>query len=162
EDLYYRLNVVPIELPPLRERRDDIPLLAALFLERHGASTGRSLDGLAAEALAALMRYDWPGNIRELENVIVRALVVTDAERIPLDALPSEVVATPQRGTSQGGVTALSYREAIGFARDRAARDYLTALLDECGGNVTRAAERARIERESMHRLLKRLGLRGR
>jgi DNA-binding NtrC family response regulator len=160
EDLYYRLNIFPIRVPPLRERRDDIPALAALFLERH-ARKGAPPATFTPEALALLIDYDWPGNVRELENVVQRALAVADGARIDVAALPEELGSASPRGAASGArLETLSYREMLDLAKDRATRDYVVALLREVQGNVTQAAERAGIERESMHRLLKRHGVR--
>jgi two-component system response regulator HydG len=159
DDLYYRLNVIHVHLPPLRERRDDIPILAAHFLELHGRKYPTDVEGFTAEAIGALIRYDWPGNVRELENAVERALAVVDAERIPLEALPEEVLGTQPRSHSSR-LGSLSYRDAVELARDRASREYLILLMKECGGSVTQAAERAGMERESLHRLLKRYGVR--
>lgn len=159
EDLYYQLNVLRIHLPPLRERKEDIPLLAAAFVEAHGRRYDSQVEGFTPEALSALMRYTWPGNVRELENSIERALAVIDGPRIPVEALPDEVRGTkPEHGLS--GLVQLTYRDAVELARERASREYLIALMREFGGSVTAAAERAGIERESLHRLLKRYGLR--
>jgi two-component system response regulator HydG len=160
EDLFYRLNVLPIHLPPLRERREDIPVLAAFLLERHGARHRAAPDGFTAEALSALVRYDWPGNVRELENAIERALAVSDGPRIELEALPDEVAQAQRPRLTRSSETQLGYREIVDLARDRASREYLIALMRELNGNVTEAARRAGIERESMHRLLKRYGVR--
>jgi two-component system response regulator HydG len=160
EDLYYRLNVLAIALPPLRERRDDIPVLAAFLLERRAARRPGAPEGFTAEALTALVQYAWPGNVRELENAIERALAVTDGARIELEALPDEVAATLRPRITRGTESRLSYREVVDLARDRASREYLIALMRELGGNVTEAARRAGMERESLHRLLKRYGVR--
>jgi DNA-binding NtrC family response regulator len=159
EDLFYRLNVFPVRLPPLRERRDDIPALAAHFLERHSARYGGRVEGFTHEALSALLRYDWPGNVRELENAVERALAVVDDVRIPVEALPEEV-ANLGRPSAMRDLSRLSFREAVAIARDRASREYLIALMRELEGSVTRAAERAGVERETLHRLLKRYGIR--
>jgi two-component system response regulator HydG len=160
EDLFYRLNVFPIRLPALRERREDIPLLAAHLLQKYGKGHGRDAQRFEPEALRALTSYAWPGNVRELENAIERAVAISDGQTVSADALPEEV-----RGTQLGHVPAeilvrMPYREAVDHARDRFSRDYLVALMREFGGNVTRAAERAGMERESLHRLLKRYGVR--
>jgi DNA-binding NtrC family response regulator len=160
EDLYYRLHVFPIRLPPLRERRDDIPVLAALFLERIRGARRSVPEGFTPDALAALIAFDWPGNIRQLENTIERAATVCDAGRIDLESLPEDV-----RGVRGGPLLAptvadLPYKQALGLARDRATREYVIALLKSVKGNVTQAAERAGLERESFHRLLKRHGVR--
>jgi two-component system response regulator HydG len=160
EDLYYRINVLHIELPALRDRREDIPALAAFLLERHGARHDTHPEGFTEEALSALVKYSWPGNVRELENAIERALAVTDGPRIELEALPNEVAAVLRPRATQGTEMHLSYREVVDLARDRATREYLITLMRELGGNVTEAARRAGMERESMHRLLKRYGVR--
>ena len=160
EDLYYRLNVLAIALPPLRERREDIPVLAAFLLERRGARRHGAPDGFTPDALSALVQYAWPGNVRELENAIERAIAVTDGPRIELEALPDEVAATLRPRVTRGTESRLTYREVVDLARDRASREYLIALMRELGGNVTEAARRAGMERESLHRLLKRYGVR--
>jgi two-component system response regulator HydG len=160
EDLYYRINVLHLELPPLRDRREDIPALAAFLLERHGARREERPEGFTEEALSALVTYAWPGNVRELENAIERALAVTDGPRIELEALPSEVAGVLRPRATHGTEVHLTYREVVDLARDRASREYLIALMRELGGNVTEAARRAGMERESLHRLLKRYGVR--
>jgi DNA-binding NtrC family response regulator len=159
EDLFYRLHVFHISLPPLRDRREDIPLLAAFLLERHSKPDQR-IDGFTAEALSALIRFDWPGNVRELENVIERALAVSDGPRIELEALPEEVSSTLRPRVTRGSDTLLSYREIVDLARDRASREYLITIMRDVHGNVTEAAKRAGMERESLHRLLRRYGVR--
>ncbi|HYU15793.1 MAG TPA: sigma-54 dependent transcriptional regulator [Candidatus Acidoferrum sp.] len=160
EDLFYRLHVFHISLPPLRDRRDDIPLLAAFLLERHARPGERRIEGFTAEALSALVRFDWPGNVRELENVIERALAVSDGPRIELEALPEEVSSTLRPRVTRGSEVQLSYREVVDLARDRASREYLIGVMREVHGNVTEAAKRAGMERESLHRLLRRYGVR--
>ena len=160
EDLYYRLAVFPVVLPALRDRREDVPLLASHFLEKHARVLGRTLQGFEADALRALTGYPWPGNVRELENAVERAVAVGKGPSVALRDLPADV-----RGTQEGALPAevlakLPYREAVDLARDRVTRDYLTALLRELDGNVTKAAERAGMARESLHRLLKRFGVR--
>lgn len=160
EDLFYRLNVFPIRLPALRQRREDIPLLAAHLLNKYGKAHGRPAQRFEPESLRALTSYSWPGNVRELENVIERAVAISDGTTIGVDALSDEV-----RGTQTGPLPTevlvkMPYREAVDLARDRFSRNYLVALMREFGGNVTHAAERAGMERESLHRLLKRYGVR--
>ncbi|WP_309893678.1 sigma-54 dependent transcriptional regulator [Archangium sp.] len=160
EDLFYRLNVFPVQLPPLRERKDDIPLLAAHLLDKHGKAMGRTLEGIAPEALRTLVGYPWPGNVRELENTLMRAVAVAIGPLITERDLPAEV-RERQEGVLPGGAAKhLPYRDALDLARDRFSREYLTALLRDFEGNVTRAAEHAGIERESLHRLLKRYSIR--
>jgi two-component system response regulator HydG len=159
DDLYYRLNVLRLQLPPLRERKEDIPLLAAHFLAEHGRRYSDRVEGFTPEGLGALVEYDWPGNVRELENAVEHALAVVDGPWVPLEALPEEVRSSGGR-RAIAGLERLSYAEAVDLARDRASREYLIALMREFKGNVVRAAERAGVERESLHRLLKRYGLR--
>jgi DNA-binding NtrC family response regulator len=160
EDLYYRLNVFRIHLPPLRERREDIPSLAAYFLDRHVRDLGGQREGFSADALGALVRYDWPGNVRELENAIERALAVSTGPRLELDHLPEEVAQRDSSGLSSDRLADLSYRAVVELSRDRVSREYLVSLMRACAGNVTKAAERAQMERESLHRLLKRYRIR--
>ncbi len=157
EDLYYRINVFPIHVPPLRDRKSDVPLLAALFLQRH-RKDGQP-DGFTPDALAVLMDHDWPGNVRELENLVQRALAVSDGPKIGAAAF--EHLRSPS-GHGFAGIRpeTLTYRDMLEAARERATRDYLVAVMKDVGGNVTQAAERAGIERESMHRLLKKHGVR--
>ncbi len=158
EDLFYRVNVFPIRVPPLRDRRADVPLLAELFVQRHHRE-GQPV-GFTPEALAALIDHEWPGNVRQLENVVQRALAVSDGASITADALSAEVTPSRSTATLPHDLVQLSYRDMLEAARDRATRDYLVALMRAVTGNVTQAAERAGIERESMHRLLKKHGVR--
>lgn len=160
EDLYYRLHVLSIALPALRERREDIPLLANALLARTVATAGTRPRTLSSEALAVLAAYDWPGNVRQLENAIARAVAVSPEDVLGVDALPTEIRGDGNAPKSAQPLTSLPYREAIAVERERATRDYLVALLREVQGNVTAAAERAGIERESFHRLMKRHGVR--
>ncbi len=161
EDLYYRLHVFPIRLPPLRERLEDVPLLAAHFLEKHACAMRREITGFEPDALRTLTSHPWPGNVRELENAIERAVAVCSGSMIQARDLPPEVSATPASALSPGPVLAsVPYREAVEQAHDRVSREYLVALLTEFHGNVTKAAARAGMERESLHRLLKKHGLR--
>jgi DNA-binding NtrC family response regulator len=160
EDLFYRLNVFPVVLPPLRDRREDVPLLAGHFLEKHARVLGRPLTAIAPEALRALAGYPWPGNVRELENAVERAVAVAQGPVVQLRDLPVDVQGRQEGGLPPEQLATLPYREAIERARDRVTRDYLVALLRELEGNVTRAADRAGMARESLHRLLKRYGVR--
>jgi DNA-binding NtrC family response regulator len=159
EDLFYRLHVLPIQLPPLRERRDDIPLLAMHFLERHARAYHRELTGFEPDALHALTAYAWPGNVRELENAVERSAAAASGPQIAYRDLPAEVQARPEGQLPMEMLANMPYKEAVETARDRVSRDYLVALLREFNGNVTRAAERAAMERESLHRLLRKYGL---
>jgi two-component system response regulator AtoC len=148
-----------VTLPPLRERAGDVPLLAAHFLEKHARALRRTLAGIEPEALRRLVGYPWPGNVRELENTIERSVAVATGETIGVSDLPPEIAAAPA-APSAAALAALPYKEAVAGARDRVSREYLVALMTEFEGNVTRAAERAGVERESLHRLLRKYGLR--
>jgi two-component system response regulator AtoC len=164
EDLFYRLNVFPIVLPPLRERPEDVPLLAAHFLEKHARALRRTLRGFSPEVLRRLAAHAWPGNVRELENTVERAVAVAGGDTLVVEDLPPEIAlgAGPpgSPGVAAGVLAALPYKDAVAEARERTSREYLVAIMKEFGGNVTRAAERAGMERESLHRLLRRYGLR--
>jgi two-component system response regulator AtoC len=164
EDLYYRLAVFPVRLPPLRERAEDVPALAGHLLRKHAHAHRKELAGFEPDALQALAAWPWPGNVRELENAVERAAAVAAGPRIALSDLtaelrggPGEVPAAPLPAESGAR---LPYREAVEQARERASHDYLAALLRAHDGNVTRAAQDAGMERESLHRLMKRYGLR--
>ena len=160
EDLFYRLHVLPIRLPPLRERKEDIPLLAMHFLERHARNYHRDLTGFEPDALHALTLYAWPGNVRELENAVERSAAAASAQQIAYRDLPPEVQARPEGKLPMEMLSNLPYKDAVEAARERVSHDYLVAVMREFNGNVTRAAERAAMERESLHRLLRRHGLR--
>jgi len=160
EDLFYRLNVFPIVLPALRERREDLPLLAGHFLAKHAGALRKERTGFDEAALRILAGYRWPGNVRELENAVARAVAISAGPRVTVQDLPPEV-GEGQEGALPGeSLVSMPYREVVDLARDRASRDYLVALLREFGGHVTHAAARAGMERESLHRLLKRYGVR--
>jgi two-component system response regulator AtoC len=160
EDLFYRLHVFPVRMPSLNERREDIPVLAAHFLDKHARSSKRALKGLTPEALRVLSGYRWPGNVRELENAIERAVAVAPGPEVDARDLPAELSESQAGGVPIEALVKLPYKDALETARDRFSRDYLLALMREFEGNVTRASERAGVERESLHRLLKRYGVR--
>jgi DNA-binding NtrC family response regulator len=148
EDLFYRLNVIPITLPPLRDRREDIPLLVDHLLERLNIETNRRIEGLSAEALAALMRYDWPGNVRELRNALERGLVVAKGALVQPDDLG--LTLSPARADSFD--TTLTLEEVE--------RRHITAVLHASGGNVTQAARTLAIDRVTLYNKIKKYGLR--
>jgi DNA-binding NtrC family response regulator len=158
EELLCRLNLITIAVPPLRVRGSDILLLAQSFLQRFAARRPE-LSGFEPEVLEALLAYDWPGNVRELRNLVERAAAAAQGKRIALRDLPFDLrrAADPE---GEVDLSSLTYREALNRARDRASREYLIALMRTYGGRVTHAAAGARIERESLHRLLKRYKVR--
>src|SRR6266567_4147441 len=140
EDLFYRLNVLPIHLPPLRERREDIPLLIAHFLQKFSKDLGKDVRGVTPEALAILERYHWPGNIRELENVLERAIVLGAGDMLGADSLPE----TLRRERPVKGMEAVELPEDgldLEATLDTIERGYLQRALDRTGGVQTKAAE---------------------
>lgn len=156
EDLYYRLNVVSIHLPPLRKRMEDVPLLAHHFLQKHGSRFGKSGIQISPEAMEALLTHDWPGNVRELENTIQRAMILARSGNISKEDLSQEL---GQRGSAWPTVFHLSYREAKSRVLGYFHKEYLSRLLEENSGNVTRAAEACGLERQALQQLLKRYNL---
>jgi PAS domain S-box-containing protein len=156
EDLYYRLNVVQIHVPPLRERREDIPLIAEHLLARHAEGMGRGSVSLSADALAALMAHPWEGNVRQLENAIQRALVVSRGRVIHAHHLPPEVLsAAPETAGEAGG----SGRGARFSRKDREEIAGLERALAQANGHHGRAAEILGIHRTTLWRRLKKHGL---
>ena len=131
EDLFYRLNVVAVELPPLRERRGDIPALASFFLRRYAAENGKTLETFADDALATLLEYGWPGNVRELENVVERAVVLCDGPVIEKRHLPPSVVPAEERGGPP---------EVPGSTIADLERWAILTTLEACGGSTSKAA----------------------
>ena len=150
-DLYYRLNVVSLEMPPLRDRREDIPMLARYFAAKHGKRVTRKLAGLDPEALARLEAYDWPGNVRELENAIERAIVLGTTELIIPDDLPEAVLDTPAAAEAAGG-----YHRTVREEKKRA----ILAALGRAGGSFTEAAKLLGVHPNYLHRLVRNLDLR--
>ena len=143
EDLFYRLNVIPVELPPLRLRRNDIPLLAGHFLKSYAGKQGKSIDEFSSEAMRALLNYRWPGNVRELENTIEHAIVVSKDKGIAVSDLP--VVVLEFDAKKQGAGTTIAMGEEL----------LLREALEECGWNKTEAAARLGISRSTLYEKLK-------
>jgi DNA-binding NtrC family response regulator len=146
-DLFYRLNVIAIHLPPLRSRKDDIPTLAEAFLARMAADRKVEVHTLGADALDAIMAYDWPGNVRELENALERAATLSKAREITLAALPSRV-------TERRAEPLVSERPAVNPVLDVIERAYILYVLQSEGGNKTRAAEVLGIDPSTLYRKL--------
>jgi len=152
-DLYYRLNVIALHMPPLRERRDDIPLLADHFLKRASeAEPGSAPATLADDTMHALMSYDWPGNVRELENALERAAVVAGGAEIAAEHLPQRVVEAP-------APQLVSERPLPNPAMEVIERAYIEWVLQAEGGNKSRAAEVLGIDPSTLYRKLNRYGL---
>jgi two-component system nitrogen regulation response regulator NtrX len=160
EDLYHRLNVVPVRVPSLSERRDDIPLLVAHFMKRLSATSGLAVREIGDDAMAVLQSHSWPGNVRQLRNIVERLLILaTDdaAQVISADLLPADLGSSaPWGGGGRGDlVISLPLREA----REIFERDYLVAQINRFGGNISRTAAFIGMERSALHRKLKSLGV---
>jgi transcriptional regulator with GAF, ATPase, and Fis domain len=150
DDLFYRFNAFTITLPPLREHVEDIPVLAYHFLRKAEAKVNKKVDRFSPEALDLLNRYDWPGNLRELENIIERAVVLAESRQIGVNHLPLHLQATPAGAISADeGLLEARERMVSGFERDA-----LVRFLCETRGNVSRASRLARITRRNFHRLM--------
>jgi len=166
EDLYYRLNVVPSFLPPLRERHGDIPALAMYFLERFCKKHDVDVKDFAPEALLQMESYCWPGNVRELRNIVERMAILCDGDRIELRHLPPEIRQTPSRATvSHLPVRWEDFKKLKQQVRDAAVDDlerrYLIAALQRCQGNESRTAEEGGSQRPNLHALLRKHGISG-
>jgi DNA-binding NtrC family response regulator len=146
EDLYYRLNVFTIFLPPLRERRSDIPLLAQHFLRKYAYSMNKSISSISPEALDLLIRYDWPGNVRELQNAIERAMVVGKPPTIRAEDLPFQLNSRPK----------IAEPDSLAEVE----REHIINILDRTGWNITRAAEILKIDRVTLYNKIEKYGLR--
>jgi two-component system, NtrC family, nitrogen regulation response regulator NtrX len=161
EDLYYRLNVVPVRIPSLRERREDIPDLVNHFLTRFAAERRIAPPRIAEEAVAALQAHDWPGNVRQLRNIIERTLILAPGDRvecIEIDLLPPEIV-EGQGGSSINSASIAIMGSPLREARESFEREYLRIQIRRFSGNISRTASFIGMERSALHRKLKALGL---
>ncbi|MXO64526.1 sigma-54-dependent transcriptional regulator [Altericroceibacterium endophyticum] len=159
EDLFYRLNVVPVAVPSLADRRDDIPALADHFFTRYASEQGSSAPGITPEAMAALQAYDWPGNVRQLRNVVERTVILAPRDRlskIEPDMLPEEV--TGGASDASSGVSALM-GVPLREARESFEREYLRVQIRRFSGNISKTAGFIGMERSALHRKLKLLGM---
>ena len=153
EDLFYRLNVISCTLPPLRERREDIPLLASHFAARFGFKLGRRVAGFTPEARTLLQRYAWPGNVRELSNAVERAIVLGEGDLIRPEDLPEAILEAPP-GAARGPIT--RFHETVNETK----KSLIVNAVHETGGNITKAAELLGLNANYLHRLISNLGLR--
>ena len=152
EDLYYRVSVFPIKLPALRERKEDIPLLAAHFLKKYSDQEGKELEGVSSDALDLLMAYNWPGNVRELENAIERAVVLSVGKEISAKDLPAAVRSLGEKRIYESDNTLASWIEKL-------EEDALRQALLECEGNISQTAKKLGIGRATIYRKAKKYGL---
>ncbi|HYL81631.1 MAG TPA: helix-turn-helix domain-containing protein, partial [Candidatus Acidoferrum sp.] len=153
QDLYYRLNVVSLSLPPLRSRKEDVAILSRHFVNKYSTELKRPPKPIAPPAMEVLNRYDWPGNVRELENAIERAVVLSTGAEIDPHDLPILEQTVSENDTAPSGG---SYHEAILKFK----RELLRSSLSQANGNQTRAAEALGLQRTYLSRLLKELGIR--
>jgi DNA-binding NtrC family response regulator len=153
EDLYYRLNVVPIHIPPLRERREDIPLLVEHFLAKFNDRLKKQIDSVSADAISRLVSYHWPGNIRELENLVQREFLLADGPRISVGAPPTALAPAVEPGPP------LNYRQAKRRAIREFESSFLAHLIGQANGNISAAARISGTERRHLGRLLKKHNL---
>lgn len=170
EDLFYQLNVVPIHLPPLRERKADIDLLVRYFLGRFNERLRKRITGIRAEALVALRNYEWPGNIRQLENVLERMVLMCEGSVLRLEDLPDEVTSAtglssqpgdgPEGGAGEPVSALTRFKDLVKRRTQNVERDLIEKALEETSGNVTRAAERLGLSRKGLQIKIKELGLR--
>lgn len=151
QDLFYRLNVVGVEMPPLRDRREDIPLLASYFVEKYSAKCNRQVRSITAEARTRLATYDWPGNVRELENAIERAIVLGTTEQVLPEDLPEVIL---ESGVSEG-TPVTKYHDAVA----RTKKEIILSAMDHAKGNYTEAARILEVHPNYLHRLIRNLGL---
>ena len=153
EDLYYRLNVIPFYVPPLRDRIEDVPRLADHFLHEFTSAYGRKQKELTADAYAALMDYRWPGNVRELRNLMERIVIMNPQSRIEARHIPLTTERKP------GAESQWNQFGSLQEVREAAEREYILLKLEETGGNVSRAAELIGLERSNLYRKMKSLGI---
>jgi DNA-binding NtrC family response regulator len=155
EDLYYRLNVITVELPPLRQRKEDIPLLVDFFLKKYAEENGRSAPRVTPEALRPLMAYSWPGNVRELENVIERAVVLSSGPEISMDLLPDSLLG---RGSSLSMHEPSPDASLFEIVEDFEGR-VIADMLERCNWNQTEAAERFHVPLSTLNQKIRRLNI---
>lgn len=154
EDLYFRLNVVEIEIPPLRERRDDISLLVHIFLRRQSQETGRPFKNISGKALDALYSYHWPGNVRELDNICERALLLSENGIIDLKHLPAQLAGARERPIASPAAVALG-----ASSMEDAARQAILAAIERHAGNMSKAAQQLGVARSTLYRKMRALGI---
>jgi len=157
EDLYYRLNVVSVRLPPLRERKDDLLPLAQFFLRRFNKKMGKKICEIPQDVLGVLMGYDWPGNVRELENVIERSVVLATENNIGISHLPDKLL---KAHIDSGPVfLGLSYKEAKQQVVDSFSKEFVERFLQMSKGNISQAAKQARMDSANFRRLMRKYGI---
>jgi DNA-binding NtrC family response regulator len=161
EDLYFRLNVIHIHVPPLRDRKGDISLLSSHFLNIFSASHRKQIHSISPETMEVLEQYRWPGNVRELQNVIERAVVLSSGSRIEVVNLPKEIFTNCSLASPPLSIENLDFKQAKEQCIVSFEKKYLTMLLNNADGNISRAAKKAGIDRKTIHRIMKRYNVIG-
>jgi len=159
QDLFFRLNVIHITIPPLRERTEDIPALANFFLEHYNRKFKRHMEGIAPDAMQMLSNYDWPGNVRELRNALERAMILEDSSRITAASLPMSITAIAPRAAVMAAAAPASFPED-GLSLEENERRLLVQALEKTNGNQTQAARLLRITRDTLRYKMKKFDLR--
>jgi two-component system nitrogen regulation response regulator NtrX len=160
EDLYFRLNVIPFQVPPLRERREDIPMLVRHFVAEFSAEYGRRPKEIAAGAMEQLAALPWPGNVRELRNIIERLVIMTPGDRIEAQHIPAPLLDLPGAAAAPGrAADPLLDFPSLAAAREDFEKRYILKKHRECGGNMSRTAEALQVERSNLYRKMKGYGL---
>jgi two-component system nitrogen regulation response regulator NtrX len=159
EDLFFRLNVIPFHVPPLRERREDIPLLARHFIATLSTEYGKRPKELSPEVLAHLTGLPWAGNVRELRNIIERLVIMTPGERIEASHLPAPLGSAGPLAADSAGTLGPAAFPSLAEAREDFEKRYIWKKYQECGGNMSRTAEALRVERSNLYRKMKGYGL---
>jgi two-component system nitrogen regulation response regulator NtrX len=160
EDLFYRLNVVPFVVPPLRSRREDIPALVNHFLEQFSRREGRERRSLAPEAVALLQQYDWPGNVRELKNIVERLVIMTPGRVIEAEQLPDSISGGDQHRLVGGDKLEVMLEiNSLREAREEFEKEFIAQKLEENDWNITKTAEAIELERSNLHRKIKSYGI---
>ena len=155
QDLYYRLHVFPIKVPPLRERADDIPLLVSHFIEKRKKNINKQISGISPQATASLIAYSWPGNVRELENVVQRMMVTAKGDLLDVSDLPSEFRGMKEEFVTVGNSLKRIAKESAGIIEKKTIMDALT----KWSGNVTRAAKALGVSRATLQNKMKNFNL---
>ena len=162
EDFFYRLNILPIELPPLRNRITDIPILAEHLVAKHCKKLKKEPKSISREVMDLLMKHPWPGNVRELENILVQGILYSKKNSIELSDIPLKDVSKKRNGFAQidsNGIADLPYKEAKEKVLHEFNHDYIGAKLSVCNGNITRAAKQCHMDRQALQQLIKRFNI---
>ena len=154
EDLYFRLHVVPILLPPLRERKEDIPYLTEYFLHIFSKENNKQVMKISGEAQKKMIEYNWPGNIRELKNVIERTVIMADDHLVKVSSLPREIL-TPQFDSAK----TFLYKGTLKSVRESIEADYIKYCLEQEEGNIARTAQMLNVDRTYLYKKLKKMGI---